>query len=449
MHYPKVLLLCSLSQNTANGITIANLFKCWPVDRIALAEFNDPIEDIYVPGIRRYYIIGAKESRFIRPFGYLRKMRASASHDLAAPPERSKREARKSGGGAKAKLATLQANFLHRSGLAMVSRSFTFSPEFRKWVEDFGPDFIYCTGGDICKLEFLQRVIRDFKVPGAIHIFDDYINSKHEGTWFPRYWRKRLDTTFRATVNACGLHLAIGDKMADEYTGKYGKRFHGFHNPIDPAIWCRNEEPVEPLNPEENIKDFSFLYAGKINKDTVGPIRRFMEAVQRLREQGHAVRFGIHSPYPFEEIQRLLGENAEEVYLGRIPYAELPNAFRSADALLLPLDFTEATIKYIRLSMLTKATEYMISGTPIFCFAPDEIAVTEYLLRHEAAYHCNQPGQLEDCILEFIRNGALRCELAANAVQRAREHHLMEAVNERLRGLIAQAVGDGSARRSS
>jgi hypothetical protein len=38
--YPKVLLLCSFNQRTANGITIKNLFGHWPKNRIAVADIH-------------------------------------------------------------------------------------------------------------------------------------------------------------------------------------------------------------------------------------------------------------------------------------------------------------------------------------------------------------------------------------------------------------------------
>lgn len=190
---------------------------------------------------------------------------------------------------------------------------------------------------------------------------------------------------------------------------------------------------------ETEPRSFSFLYAGKVNRDTAGALRRFAEVLAELRAEGRDVTLHLHSPYPLEEIRLALGPLADTVYAGKLPYAELPAAFRAADALLLPLDFTPETIEYIRLSLLTKATEFMISGTPIFVFAPKDVATTEYLLAHDAAVHCGDPDRLKEALIAFLDDHATRERVAANALRRAREAHLMEVVNERLRGLLAQA----------
>jgi glycosyltransferase involved in cell wall biosynthesis len=537
---PKILLLCSMSQSTANGITIANLFKGWPVDRIALAEFNEGPEQVCVPGIQNYYFLGNKEMRYIAPFHLLRKFGASRvlrtdfvgqrAEGVGQGAESQVQRATSNAGkhkayGWKDLILKVQRWYLQKTGLMLVSRKFRISPEFEQWVRDFDPHLAYCVTSDLCKLEFFSEVLQHFGIKGCIHVFDDFLASKHGHTLFPRYWKNRLDRTFRRACQQSTLHLAIGDKMADEYTERYGHTFYGFHNPIDPSIWLAERGQIDDgesrrrsagdgeamadsgseqssvianseelmANGEEIIaKDndspsaishppsndlvvppsairhppsnppttenkptetpypisyipssesvFRFLYAGKINKDTVGPIKRFMEAVERLNKAGHRISFKIHSPYPFDEIKLILGEGAEKVYGGKLPYAELPAAYRAADGLLLPLDFTEATIRYIRLSMLTKVSEYMISGTAIFCFAPKEVAATEYLIEHDAGVHCGDPEQVEQAILDFIRDGESRCRVAANAVERARQHHLMGQVNERFRGLLTSAA---------
>jgi glycosyltransferase involved in cell wall biosynthesis len=475
-NHPKVLLLCKFSQSSSSGITIRNLFKGWPDDRIAVAEFRAGIEEISVPGISRYYVLGDSEIRYRPPFNLFRRPKCGRAYvdKYQKVEQRETKVVEKPRSQVKKIILKIQRAFLSASGLSLVSKSYRISPEFETWVMAFDPDIIYGTAGDIPGLEFLCQMKKFFRAGLAVHIFDDYINSRHKQTLLPGYWKRRLDDAFRQVCASADLHLAISEKMADEYQAKYGANFHAFHNPIDPSIWldessqmddseglivngesdrrsgmansegikAKEDNPPSAIrHPLLNENAFSFLYAGKINKDTVGPIRQFITAVDQLNAQGHKIAFKIHSPYPLEEIELMLGTiAASRVYAGKLPYHELPAAYRAADGLLLPLDFTEATIRYIRLSMLTKASEYMISGTPIFCFAPKEIAVTEYLLKHDAAIHCGEPNRLQEAIESFIVQREVRRRVAANAARRAQEQHLTEPVGERLRALIESSV---------
>lgn len=131
-----------------------------------------------------------------------------------------------------------------------------------------------------------------------------------------------------------------------------------------------------------------------------------------------------------------LGDKIEGVFQGRANYSDLPCVFRTADGLLLPIDFSSETIRYIRLSMLTKATEYMISGTPIFLLAPYGIAVTEYLLKHNAAFHVDDSESFDGQILDFMDDVIMRERVSNNALNLATTHHLQKNVGNRLRKLI-------------
>ena len=170
-----------------------------------------------------------------------------------------------------------------------------------------------------------------------------------------------------------------------------------------------------------------------MNRDTAAPLKQFAAVLEDFRREGRPVVLRVHSPYPIEEIRSVLGPLADAVYAGSVAYEDLPSAFRAADGLLLPLDFTPGTIKYIRLSLLTKATEYMISGTPIFLFAPEGLATTEYLLAHDAAFHCGNPDGLKAAIATFMDDPDTRARIGSNALRRAREAHLIQDVNERMR----------------
>jgi hypothetical protein len=50
-------------------------------------------------------------------------------------------------------------------------------------------------------------------------------------------------------------------------------------------------------------------------------------------------------------------------------YADLPEIYSSADILVIANDFDEKAICFLRYSMPTKASEYMISGTPSGIFS--------------------------------------------------------------------------------
>lgn len=431
--YPKVLLLCDFNYKSPNGITINNLFREWPKNLIALACFNNTIEQAYTPNIRRYYCFGKKEFKYLWPFGLLKKINPTKVYLLDSEP--TSKFFRSGGKGLlnrmNHRLVHLLITILDATGLSLITKKYKISGSFDKWVCDFDPDIIYTSMGDIRKMEFISQIKRKYSNKKiVIHIMDDYINSAHNYTILPFYWKKRLDNAFRNLLSISDLNLSISEKMSEEYLHKYGKVFYPFHNPIEPDIWLKYRN-IKQFKKEK----FTFIYTGKIDRDTSCPIKDFLHALKELNNKGQKTEFHIYAPYE-KEVYRLLGEKALPYYKGFVKNKELPEIIKKADGLLLPLDFTKKSIRYTRLSISTKTTEYMISKIPIFVYAPRQIAVTEYLEKHQAAYIVDNKDNLQNCILEFIQNKEMRKQIANNAFNRAINYHTIDQVSESLRELL-------------
>jgi glycosyltransferase involved in cell wall biosynthesis len=104
-------------------------------------------------------------------------------------------------------------------------------------------------------------------------------------------------------------------------------------------------------------------------------------------------------------------------------YSQIPAIFSKADILLLASDFSSYGIKYLRFSMPTKASEYMISGTPVMVYTPDIVAVSKFFSRNECG--CCITTESKDEIINGIRylinNEEYRKRISFNAVNLAKE----------------------------
>src|SRR5690606_18189080 len=148
-----------------------------------------------------------------------------------------------------------QVFFLNLSGLVFVSRNYKYSKELIDWVNDFSPDIIYLSMGDIATMRFFSTFQKKFNAPVAVHVFDDFVHSSYKRTIFRSYWKKQMKTSFLNLLKNSSIHLSISEKMAEEYKEKYGFTFHSFHNPIDEELWI--EEPKKAF---ENIQDKTFTF---------------------------------------------------------------------------------------------------------------------------------------------------------------------------------------------
>src|SRR5262249_6462505 len=106
-------------------------------------------------------------------------------------------------------------------------------------------------------------------------------------------------------------------------------------------------------------------------------------AAAGLRRTGIDLRVDIYSPgFQMAPLRHLfLIDHAVTIHE---TIAEDDAYFRvltEADILLLPANFDEASVRYIRLSMPTKLPAYLASGTPILVHGPAPLAQVDYARR--------------------------------------------------------------------
>lgn len=443
-HYPKVLLVCNFNQRTANGITIKNLFRHWPKDKIAVADYSSDISEIYSENIANYYIIGKEETKHIAPFNLFFNPHPSGEYYLTKAPASAKNEIQqKNKTSIISKLKTaahiVSLYLLHATGLAFVVKRFSVSSVFKTWVRDkVNPDIVYVSGSSVSIIRFAEKLKKELKTKLVFHVFDDFLGSGKTNILplIKLYWLYKLNKTYRSLIAKADLNFVISDKMSEVYQQKYGRKFYSFHNPIDEGVWLKNAT----LNQNKKNEFFLFVYTGKINHDTAPVLKFFLDNINSLNSNGYNIKLHIYTQTSYSLINSLVGELPPETFKGFLKNNLLPAKLKNADGLLLPLSFAKRSKKYTWLSVATKTTEYLVSNTPILLFAPEELAVTEYLDKHNAAYVVTDKSRLTEAITDFVGNRKTRTQVASNAYNLAITRHLSENITEEIRKLFASII---------
>ena len=89
----------------------------------------------------------------------------------------------------------------------------------------------------------------------------------------------------------------------------------------------------------------------------------------------------------------------------------------SYDLLVLPLDFDQNSIRFAKLSIPTKASEFMISGTPILVYAPLQTALARYVVKEQWAYLVSDTNKtvIIDAIKKIFSTTLIRQQLGQKA----------------------------------
>jgi glycosyltransferase involved in cell wall biosynthesis len=157
-----------------------------------------------------------------------------------------------------------------------------------------------------------------------------------------------------------------------------------------------------------------------------------------MNENEVKIKLHIQTPTTKMDILDLLKKYKSVVINEFADYSEIPGIFSNADILLLANDFDPHGIKYLRFSMPTKASEYMISGTPVLLYTPEIAAVSKFFSRNECGYCLTKQSREEivKAIWYLIDNEELRKMLSQKAVNLARERFNAGKVRDDFQKLI-------------
>jgi glycosyltransferase involved in cell wall biosynthesis len=165
-------------------------------------------------------------------------------------------------------------------------------------------------------------------------------------------------------------------------------------------------------------------------------------SISELRKTGFDIIFEIRTPQSDDPALDRVRSLDGSVVLPLQPYESLPQSLASSDLLAIVYDWDAKSRAYSRLSMPTKAAEYMASGTPILVYGPEGHAVIEYGRKHGWAHVVSEddPRTLKAALRELATNQLLRERLGRSAMQVAAQNHDSQRMRSYFQETLAGTV---------
>lgn len=412
MNFPRVLIYGQPFNNRhGGGITLSNLFKGWDKSKIAVADTGHMMDNVTTDICDTYFQLGNEEFKWRFPFNYIQRKFPSGlkkfNNDSIGTPVVEKKKLR----------YVIVNNVFYPAlewlGLFHCVSKIEMSSAFKKWLEEYNPEVLYIQVSTREMVLFAIDLVDYLKIPVAIHFMDDWPSTISRRGLFKKYWERKIDVELKTLLNRVDLYLSISDSMSIEYKRRYGKTFIPFHNPIDADKFLRLPEKLSG-----NQNEFRILYIGRIgiaNRESIFSFSRFISA---MNHEPQKILFHIYTPnIGSPELIRIKNLRNVSVFPA-VEHKEIPVLLRMYDLLFLPLDFSRNGIKYAKYSMPTKASEYMISGTPILVYSPAETAISQFFIQNECGYcvTTKSSADLGKAVEFLIENEEYRNKISSNAV---------------------------------
>lgn len=434
VNIPKVLIINQpFNNNTGGGITLSNLFADWGKELLAVACSGYMLVDVMDAAVcNNYYQLGSKERKWIFPLNLVRHNYYSGPLRLT---DKSKEHIVKTKSKTRVKLILdFVLPVFDYIGLSHFQSKLELSTEFKKWLDDFNPDIIYMQASNLADIRFCLKLKKYLKRPLIFHMMDDWPSTIANKGFMKNYWGKKINTELKKLLEHADVAMSISEYMAEEYKRRYNKDFITFHNPIDLDFWKSAQRNEYNLSSR-----ITLLYAGRVGLGIDSSLKVIAQAVELAnRDLECEIKFALQTPKAPNWIKNY---NCVE-HRSFVNYQDLPKVFAEADFLILPYDFSNTSLSFIKYSMPTKAPEYMASGTPILIFAPRDTALVRYAekLGWAVCVTDNKVEILTNAIKEFIQKKEKRHSIAQNAVHIAEQIHNSKTVSVKFKESINSVI---------
>ena len=417
---------------SGGGITLSNLFKGWPKDKIAVAFLGHGLFNVTTDICQTYYQLGREEHKWIFPFNLIQRKFESGLKNLTPSKEVPINHIHK---GLRYQLVNdIFYPFLRWIGVFHFASRISISERFKKWLLEYKPDVLYLQVSTREELSFANELIEFQNWPSIIHVMDDWPSTISNKGPFKTFWAKKIDKEFKALLQKIDLPLSISDAMSAEYLQRYGIIFLPFHNPIETDAWLLHSKRDYSLS-NEYVK---ILYSGRIGIGITESLLEVASALESINNEGYNVKLHIQTPTRGPTILSLLKKFNSVIINPFVELKDIPKIFSEADILVLANDFNKEGLDYLKFSMPTKASEYMISGTPILVYSPEESAVSKFFKHNECGLcvtkHDNEV--LSDAFKFLINNKGYREKISIKAVLYALEKFDAQKVRHEFQHLI-------------
>lgn len=436
---PKVLIIgVSFTQKDGGGITLTNLFKDWPLEKLAVT--SEEFYEIDLNACKNYYRLGFKENRRPWPFYYFQPVYKSepikVSSGSSEPVTKEYFDSYESKYNSFIK--QFLTRLLHITGLYNYIFRLSVSENFLNWFDEYNPDIIYTQLASLPLIRFVNQLTDLRKRPLVIHFMDDWPTTLNQKGFLGFYWGNQIDKGLRKLIQKASVNLTICQYMSNEYKKRYGKDFIPFHNFIEPEIW----KAVSKTDWTPRGK-FKILYAGRISIGVNNLLFEVSEAVEYLNSVGYDIEFQLLAFWTSGKFDKKISTFNSVKVLPPVDHKEIPKALTGADLLLLPLDFDKRSLKFTHLSMPTKASEYMISGTPILVLAHESTALYNYAKNSGWAYALNSKKQADiiNAIKNLADNVEIRKDLGEKAKNTALKFHNSGILRSNFQHILKESIG--------
>lgn len=298
----------------------------------------------------------------------------------------------------------------------------------KKWLKEFSPDVIFFYSSDSYFSQYIAKWIRNFlKIPMVIYCVDDYyLKLKNSSNIIENFNISRYKRITKYNLNNSHI-ICINKKMADAYEKSFNKQCDVIYT----------STTICPFEKKKHSKPLVLSYCGNIS---IGRYKSLIEIGKIIQNKNLQIIFNVYS----SEYRKDILDNIKNInslnFCGSISYSEVLEVMKNSDILLHVEDFSEKSIDFTRLSFSTKIADCLSSNRCLLCYAPQDIAVSQYLNNEGCSLVANNRTELQRILDIVCDDPSILDNYATRGLRASEKNHNLHKNQVRLETIFNNAI---------
>lgn len=433
-NYPSVLIVShnALSDTQNNGKTMNAFFTGWPKDKIA--QLFVTLETPSIAVCKNFYRITDIEILKSVFFDSISVGCELTEQTLNVDGERKALHKKKS-------YNFVRNLFLKKVPICCSMREFCWgrqkwkTEKLKSWLDKIAPEVVFFQGSDCATIYDMVFWICDYlNIPLVLQLTDDYVSSKF--TLDPFWWFNHFayKKRFVRAVKTAHRVIAVGEKMAAEYSRRYGGQYYVGMN-------CIETDSINDYIPKN--EKLRMIFAGNLGLNRWKILAELGKYCFEDKTLSNNVEIKIYSlNTPNKSILKQLNLGKVMQFCGALTSEQLRNVVEGADVLIHTEAFDRKNRHVTRYSISTKIPEYMARKRCILAIGPNDVASIQYIQKYDLGAVVTSLNQksLTDCVKMLVNDPEYRINHAKHGFKRAMQYHSPKKTQDDIRLIMQSAL---------
>lgn len=418
--YKRLLVISHncFSQAGSNGRTMANLLFGWPKDKVAQLYIHNELPDYTVSD--NYFCITDKDVLN----SILKRCQAGKSFEAPSDVDVSQvRSLPQKKPSSKNSIIFLLREFAWSSGLWRNEKLY-------EWIDGFSPEIVVVQAGDAAFLfKLAEKICKRFN--SSLYVFNtegyyfkkkSYLNETVVSRLFYPVVHYQFVNAYDSLINEAKAVVYNNDTLMHDYSN--------YHLKTSRVIMASSEFADE--EPYEN-KINRFVYAGNLG---LNRHKSLIELAEVLNSIDNSLKIDVYGTAPTKSVELELSECNSIVMHGFIPYKELQDILRKSKFLVHVESFEPFYREDLKYALSTKVADSLACGACFIVYAPENMAVSQYLVDKNAAVLINKPDELDKKLRNVIFDQKYAEMISKNGRALAMKNHSLHQNREAFQKLL-------------